>query len=144
MRIKLLKRLNEKHRVVMWEWGKKTFKIYYKDWGEVTVYGQFYQSEIPHYCKAYEFYTASVDLKKWDRINIRIAIEKVNDMLDVASGHPIDPRRGWEETENSVLREARKSLSLELQKWAEEQMRKYAEADAGLPKLKLYKNKTRR
>ena len=141
MKIKLLKRLNEKHRVVMWEWGNKTFKIYYKDWGEVTVWGQFYQSEIPHYCKAYEFYTASVDLKKWDRINIRVAIEKVNDMLDVACGHPVDPRRGWGETENSVLREARKSLSLMLQKWAEEEMRKRDEENKCPPKLRRYKNK---
>ena len=113
----------------MWEWYNKTFKIYYRDCGEVIVWGQFYQSEIPHYCKAYELYTAHVCLKKWDRIDIRVAIEKVNDMLDVACGHPVEPRRGWEETENSVLREARKSLSLALQKWAEEQMRKYAEAD---------------
>ena len=125
----------------MWEWYNKTFKIYYKDWGEVTVCGQFYQSEIPHYCKAYEFYTASVDLKKWNRIDIRVAIEKVNDMLDVASGYPVDPRRGWEETENKVLREHRKSLSLMLQKWAEEEIRKRAEEDKCMPKLRRYKNK---
>ena len=143
MRVKLLKRLNEKHRVVMWEWGKKTFKIYYKDWGEVTVWGQYYQSEIPHYCKAYELYTAHVTLNRWNRINIRVAIEKVNDMLDVACGHYVDPRRGWEETENSVLRERRKSLSLELQKWAEEEMRKRAAADAGMPKLRPYTRKRR-
>lgn len=144
MRVKLLKRLNEKHRVVMWEWGKKTFKIYYKDWGEVTVWGQYYQSEIPHYCKAYELYTAHVTLNRWNRIDIRVAIEKVNDMLDVASGYPVDPRRGEGDTENKVLREHRKSLSFELQKWAEEQMRKCAEIAADLPKLKLYKNKIRR
>jgi len=141
VKIKLLKRLNEKHRVVMWEWYNKTFKIYYKDWGEVTVWGQVYQSEIPHYCKAYELYTASVNLKKWDRINIRVAIEKVNDMLDVASGYHVDPRRGWEETKNSVLRERRKSLSLMLQKWAEEEIRKRAEEDKCSPKLRRYKNK---
>ena len=127
----------------MWEWYNKTFKIYYKDWGEVTVYGQFYQSEIPHHCKAYEFYTASVDLKKWDRINIRVAIEKVNDMLDVACGQPVEPRRGWEETENSVLKERRKSLSLMLQKWAEEEIRKRAEEDKCPPKLRRYTRKRR-
>lgn len=141
MRVKLLKRLNEKHRVVMWEWYNKTFKIYYKDWGEVTVWGQVYQSEIPHYCKAYELYTAHVNLNRWNRINIRVAIEKVNDMLDVASGYAVDPRRGWEETKNSVLRERRKSLSLALQKWAEEEIRKRDEENKCLPKLRRYKNK---
>ena len=125
----------------MWEWHNKTFKIYYKDCGDVIVWGQFYQSEIPHYCKAYEFYTASVDLKKWNRIDIRVAIEKVNDMLDVACRHHVDPRRGWEETENKVLREARKSLSLELQKWAEEEIRKRDDENKCLPKLRRYKNK---
>jgi hypothetical protein len=141
MRIKLIKRLNEKHRVVMWEWHNKTFKIYYRDCGNVTVWGQVYQSEIPHYCKAYELYTAHVHLNRWNRINIRVAIEKVNDMLDVACGHPVEPRRGWEETENKVLRECRKSLSLELQKWAEEEIHKRAEEDKCMPKLRRYKNK---
>ena len=141
MRIKLLKRLNEKHRVVMWEWYNRTFKIYYKDCGDVTVWGQVYQSEIPHYCKAYQLYTAHVNLNRWNRINIRVAIEKVNDMLNVACGYPVEPRRGWEETENNVLREHRKSLSLMLQKWAEEQIHKHATADAGMPKLRRYKNK---
>lgn len=141
MRIKLLKRLNEKHRVVMWEWHNRTFKIYYRDHGDVTVLGQVYQSEIPHYCKAYQLYTAHVNLNRWNRINIRVAIEKVNDMLNVACGHPVDPRRGWEETENSVLRKHRKSLSLMLQKWAEEQIHKRATEDADMPKLRRYKNK---
>lgn len=141
MRIKLLKRLNEKHRVVMWEWYNRTFKIYYKDCGDVTVWGQVYQSEIPHYCKAYQLYTAHVNLNRWNRINIRVAIEMVNDMLNVACGYPVEPRRGWEETENNVLREHRKSLSLMLQKWAEEQIDKHATADAGMPKLRRYKNK---
>lgn len=141
MRIKLLKRLGEKHRVVMWEWYNKTFKIYYKDYGGVTVWGQHYQSEIPHYCKAYQLYTAHVDLNRWNRIDIRVAIEKVNDMLDIACGYPVEPRRGWEETKNKVLREHRKSLSLALQQWAEEEIRKRTTADAGMPKLRRYKNK---
>lgn len=125
----------------MWEWYDKTFKIYYKDHGEVTVCGQYYQSEIPHYCKAYELYTAHVNLNRWDRINIRVAIEKVNDMLDVACGYPVDPRRGWEETKNSVLRERRKSLSEELEKWAEKEIRKHDEENKCPPKLRRYKNK---
>ena len=62
-------------------------------------------------------------------------------MLDVACGYPVDPRRGWGETENKVLRERRKSLSLMLEKWAEKEMRKRAEENKCPPKLRRYKNK---